>query len=138
MFSKHSRRLGTVANIYSRAATSDDAYNVVSLRCGEDHVWWTVKTLGHQWLENTELQMAVRNCHLFDWVDDGNGNGNLTGGGNDNGANSGKGKEPEWPDHCVEDDDHPSDDGYTRPLKCFPMCSQTEFTTELVSHLAGI
>jgi len=93
MFSQHSPRLDTVAEIYSRAATWEDVNDMISLRCGEDLVWWAVETLGHRWLENTERQMALRNCNLSD-DDDDNGNGNSTGGGEEQRTNTGKGKEP--------------------------------------------
>jgi hypothetical protein len=56
MFSQHSPRLDVVAGIYSRAATWEDVNDILSLRCGEDLVWWAVETLRRRWLENTEQQ----------------------------------------------------------------------------------
>jgi len=111
---------------------------MVSLRCGEDLVWWAVETLGRQWLGNSERQMALRNCDLSDDEDDDNGNGNSKGGGQDEGANTGKGKEPVQPDQRGEDDYNPSEDDDTRALELLPMCSRKELVTELVSPLSGI
>jgi len=137
MFSQHSPRLDAVAEIYCRAATWEDVNDMVSLRCGEDIVWWAVETLGCRWLENTERQMALRNCDLSD-DDDDDGNGNSTGGGQDKTANTGKGKGPVRPDQRGEDDDNLSEDNDTRALEWLPMCSRKELATELVSHLSGI
>ena len=138
MFSQHSPRLDAVAKIYSRTATWEDVNDMLSLRCGEDLVWWAVETLGHRWLENTERQMALWNRDLSDDEDDDDGNGNSTGGGQDKRANTGKGKEPVRPDQRGEDDDNPSEDDDTRALEWLPMCSRNELATELVSHLSGI
>jgi hypothetical protein len=137
MFSQHSPRLDAVAEIYSRAATSEDVNDTVSLRCGEDLVWWAVETLGCRCLENTERQMALRNCDLSD-DHDGDGNGNSTGGGQDKRANTDKRKGPVRPDQRSEDDDNPSEDDDTRALEWLPMCSRKELATELVSHVSGI
>ena len=138
MFSQHSPRLDAVAEIYSRAATWEDVNDMVSLRCGEDLVWWAVETLGRRWLENMERQMALQNCDLSDDEDDDDGNGNSKGGGQDKGPNTGKGKEPVWPDQRGKDDDNLSEDDDTRALEWLPMCSREELATELVSHLSGI
>jgi len=70
MFSQHSPRLDAVAEIYSRAATWEDVNDMGWLRCGEDLVLRAVETLGRRWVENTEQQMALRNCNLFDDDDD--------------------------------------------------------------------
>jgi hypothetical protein len=102
--------------MYSRAATWEDVNNMVSLRCGEDLVWWAVETLGRWWLENTEWQMALRNCHLSD-DDDDDGNGNLTGSGQDKRANARKGQEPVRPDQRGKDDDNQSEHDDTRALQ---------------------
>ena len=109
----------------------------VSLRCGEDLVWWAVETLGRRWLENTERQMALRNCDLSD-DDNNNGNCNSMGGGEDKSAYTGQGKESGRPDQRGEDDDNPSKDDDTRALKWLPMCSRKEMATEHVSYLSGI
>jgi len=137
MFSQHSPRPDTVAQIYSRAATWEDVNDMVSLRCGENLVWWAVETLGRRSLENTERQMALRICDLSD-DDDDDSNGNSTGGGQDKRANTGKGQQPVWPDQLGEDDDNPSKDDDTRALEWLPMCYRKELATELVSHLSGI
>jgi hypothetical protein len=69
-----------VAEIYATAATWKDVNDTVSLRCGQQHFWRAVETLGCWWLENPEPQMALQNCdHSND--DDDDGNGNSTGGG---------------------------------------------------------
>ena len=47
-FSQHIPQLGTVAKIYSRAATWEDVTDMVSVRCGEDLVRWAVETPGCQ------------------------------------------------------------------------------------------
>jgi len=86
---------------------------MVSLRCVEDLVWWAVETLGRWWLENTERQMALQNCDLSDNEDDDDGNGNSKGCVQAKGANTGKRKEPVWPDQRGEDDDNPSEDDDT-------------------------
>ena len=138
MFSQHNPRLATVAEIYSRAATWEDLNDMVSHRCGEDLVWGAVETLGCRWLDNTEQQMAHRNCDLSDDEDDDDGNGNLEGGGQDKGANTSNGKEPVQPDQRGDDDDNPSKNADTGALEWLPMCSRKELATELVSHLSGI
>jgi hypothetical protein len=138
MFSQHSPRLDAVAAIYSRAATWEDVNDMVSLRCGEDLVWWAVETLGHRWLENTERQMALRNRDLSNNEDDDDCNGNSKGGGQDEEANTSKGKEPVRQDQRGEDDDNPSEDYATRAPEWLPMCSRKELATELVSPLSGI
>jgi len=138
MFPQHCPLLGAVAEIYSRAATWEDVNDMVSLRCGEDLVWWAVETLGGQWRENTERQIALWNCDLSDDQDDDDGNGNSKGGGQDKRANTGKGKESVRPDQCGEDDDNLSEDDDTRTLEWLPMCSRKELAMELVSSLSGI
>jgi len=138
LFSQHSPRLDAVAEIYSIAATWEDVNVMVSRRCGEDLVWWAVETLGRWWLENTERQMTLRNCNLPDDEDGENGNGNSTGSGEDNGANTGEGNEPTQPDQRGEDNKSPSEDNDTRALEWLPMCSRKELTTELVSHQSRI
>ena len=81
--------------------------------------------------------MALQNCDLSNDTND-DGNGNSTGGGQDKRANTGKGKDPGWPDQRGEHDDNPSEDNNTRALKWLPMCSQNKLGMELVSHLSGI
>jgi hypothetical protein len=78
--------------------------------------------------------MVVRNCDLSDDNHE-DSNGNSTGGGQDQRANTGKGTEPVRPDQRGEDDDNPSKDDGTRALEWLPMCNRKEFATELVSHL---
>jgi hypothetical protein len=124
MSSQHIHRLRVVAEIYSRTATSDDAHDIVSLRCGNDLVWWVVETLGRGWMQNTERQMAIQNCIQSDCMDNDNAKGNLTGGGKDNSANTGKGNEPDRPDQFVEDYDNASEDDHSRVLEWFPRFSQ--------------
>jgi hypothetical protein len=123
IFSQHSPRLDVVAEIYSRAATWEDVNDMVSLRCGEDLVWWAVETLGRRWLENMEQQMALRNRDLSDNEDDDDCNGNSKGSGQDEEANTSKGKETVRRDQRGEDDDNPSEDYDTRALEWLPMCS---------------
>jgi len=138
LFSQHSPRLDAVAEIYSRAATWEDFDDMVSLRCGEDLVWWAVETLGRRWLENTEQQMALRNCNVSDDQDDDDGSANSRCGGQFKGAITGEGKEPVEPDQGGEDDDNHSEDDETRALEWLPMCSRKESAMELVSPLSGI
>ena len=138
MFSQHSPQSDEVAEIYSRAGTWEDINDMVSLRCGEDLVWWAVEKLGHRWLENTEWLMALPNCTFSNDEDDDDGNGNSTGGGQEKGANTDKEKEPVQPDQCGEDDDNPSEDDDTRAPEWLPRCCRNELATELVSHLSGI
>jgi len=138
IFSQHSPRLDPVAKIYSRAAAWEDLNDMVSLWCREGLVWWAVEILGLRWMENTELQMALRNCDLSDDKDDDDGNGNSKGGGQDKGANTGHGTEPVQPDQRGEDDDCPSEDDDTRAIEWLPMCSRKVLATELVSPLSRI
>jgi len=137
-FSQHTPRLGSVAKIYSRAATWEDINDIVSLRCGEDLIWWAVETLGRWWLENTEQQMALRHCDVSDDEHDDDGNGNSKGGGQHKGASTGKGKEPVRPDQRGEDDNDPSEDDDPRALESLRLCSRNELATELVSPQSGI
>jgi hypothetical protein len=108
MFSQHSPRVDAVAVIYSCSATWEDVNDMVSLRCGQDLVWWAVETLGRWWLENTEWLMVLRNCDFSD-NDDDDINGNSTGGGQGKSANTRKGKAPVRPDQRGEDDENPSE-----------------------------
>jgi len=96
MFLQHIHRHGVIAEIYSRAATWEDVNDMVLFRCGENHIWWVVWTLGRRWLENTELQMLRWNRDISD-DDDDNGNGNLTHSGQEMGAHTSHGKEPVLP-----------------------------------------
>jgi len=91
-FSQHSPQLGAVAEIYSTAATWEDVNDMVSLRCGENLVCWAVETLGRQWLENTEQQMALWNYDISNINDTDDGNGNSMGSLQDMRANTGKEK----------------------------------------------
>ena len=136
--SQHSPWLGAVAEIYSRSATREDINHMVSLRCGQDLIWWAVETLGHRWRENTERQMARQNCDLSDGEDDDTSNSNLMGGGQDMGATTNKGQEPVRPDQCGGDDDHLSKDDDIRALELLPMCPWQESVTEFVIPLSGI
>ena len=109
-------RLGALAEIYSRAATWEEVNDMLSLRCGEDLVWWAVETLGHRWLENKVRQMVLRNCDLSDCERDDDSSGHSKCGGHDKGANTRKGKEPVRPDQHGEVDDNPSEVEDTRAL----------------------
>jgi len=124
--------------MYSGAATWEGINDMVSHKCGEDLVWWVVETQGRLGLEDTQWQRAPRNRDVSDKDDDHNSNGNSMGGGQGKRANTGKGKEPVGPDQCGEDHNNPYEDDNTRALERFPMCSQTESVTELVSPLLGI
>jgi len=121
-FSQHNPQLGAAAKIYSSAATWENVNDMVSLRCGEDLVWWAVETLGHRWLENTERQMVLWNHNLSDDEDDDGSTVNSKGNEQNKGANTGKGKEPVRLDQRGEDNDNPSKDNDTRALKWLPMC----------------
>jgi len=90
MVSQSSPLLDMVAEIYSRAGTGGNFNDMVSLRCGDDLVWWEVEALGHWWLDNTEWQMAPDMGNLCDDKDDDDSNGNSTGSGWVMGANTRK------------------------------------------------
>ena len=138
MLTQHSPRLDSVAKIYSRAATWEDVSDMVSLRCGENLVWWAVETLPHRWVENTEQEMVLHNRNHSDDEDEDDGIGNSTGSRQDNGGSILKRNESVQPDHYGEDDDNPCEDNNSRALEGFPMRSRKELATELVSHISGI
>jgi hypothetical protein len=54
---------------------------MVSLRCGEDLIWWVVETLRCRWVENMEEQMELPNCDLSIDPDDDDIKGNSNGSG---------------------------------------------------------
>lgn len=85
--SHHISRLHVVCEIYTRAAAHKDVNDIVSLRYGEDLVWWVVETLGLQLLENREWHIALQN-HILPNDDEDVGNGNSTATGQGNTANT--------------------------------------------------
>jgi len=131
LFSQYRSLVGMVAEIFSRPAFWEDVNDMVSLRCGEDVIWWAVETLGRRWQDNMEWQMLLCNHDLSNDEDNDDGNGNSKGSGQEKGANTGKVKQCVRPDERGEDDDHPSKDDYPGVLEWLRMCTRAELAIVL-------
>ena len=136
-FPEHRPQLGAVAEIYPRAAAWEDVNDMVSLRCGEDLIWWAVETLGCQWLENMELQMARRNLDLSD-EDDDDATRISMGAVWDTRAYTGEGQGPVQPGQPGKVNDNWSDFDDIQALQLLLICSQKQVVMELVIPLSGI